>query len=263
MADLPVFYDRNWLDKASTLAVSSNDTDKARLYDRSSDPAWITSGENSDLTTSSIAVLFIEDGVAAMRTVDTVVLLGTNAKSGKVQYWTGAAWADVTGGAYSAVSTDYKVITFTGVAATGFRVLIDTTQTANQEKEVGELLLLTTLVTVASTWGPRTLDQSHEPVVLASDMADGGKDITLRPWAGSRTSRWRCRLRFEFISSTQADYFIDTLQPRAKVYVRPEPETRPERFYFVSVVEAALPEAYSNPNWKGAGYTVDLDLSEN
>lgn len=138
----------NWVTGDCTITVSSGDALKAYLYDQKPATQWISSG-SSDTTTETITIVFKNRyGTACNQTIDTVILNNTNGKAISVS--TSLAGTPTLLGTATGAAADI-VITGTAIECDTLIVSISTTQTANQEKTVGELKACLALFTAEAT----------------------------------------------------------------------------------------------------------------
>jgi hypothetical protein len=113
---------------------------EAYLYDQKQATQYL--GEyDSDATSEFIDIVFKNwQGAEVERTINRLVLLNHNIKAMTAYSWDGAAWQAIAGGALAANTAANNIVEFTAsVATTRLRVKLDTTQTANQFKAIGEL----------------------------------------------------------------------------------------------------------------------------
>lgn len=263
MADEPIFYGRNWIDRFAAITPDSGAAVVGRIYDQDDSLLWSSSGDNSDAVNSTIEVDFLDEaGVAATRQIDTIVFQGWNVKSGKVQYWNGSAWTDIGGAAtFSGQAASYLVISGLNVSTQKLLFTFSTTQTANQEKTVGEILALQTLFGAVSSRGFRLLSQSWIPAVNKAAMLDKGLAFASVRWAGARTRRWSAKVQLPAFTSVNVDSFFSSVIDNQTFYVCPEPAQRPDRFYFCTHVGGTPSHGYLS-QYKAAGETMAVDLLE-
>lgn len=138
------FYSKNRIDDDSTLtATSANTALFANLYDNDDNTNLISLGSD-DLTPEAWEIEF-----SGQRTIDSIHISNHNIKSGKIEYWDGAAWDDVSPTiSWSANTATSNIFSFTKVSTTKIRLTMDTTIVADAEKSVGELRALDLIGTV-------------------------------------------------------------------------------------------------------------------
>lgn len=131
--------------EAVLVTMSSSTSLRDYIRDRRRDTRWISSGSN-DATQESITI-----DLGASYAIDRLILVKHNFKAFNAQYWTGAAWAhfanvvtkegtqsNITETAATKTTSYYE---FTEVTTQKVRIQVDTTQAANAEKYVQEVVV--------------------------------------------------------------------------------------------------------------------------
>ena len=96
------FLSKNYVSGDDTINVSSGSLVKARLYDQKYNIVWSSASETTETGYGTyIEIVFYEGSNAINRTYDTIVLQGINLKKFKLQNYTGGAYADIAGAAYT------------------------------------------------------------------------------------------------------------------------------------------------------------------
>jgi len=165
-------YSQNRLDKFCAIELPNGGSGSANLYDN--DPATIyqSSGSN-DSTTENVRFIFKDAaGNAVGRDFDSVILLNTNVKSLTAAY-------------YDPIYQGYKVLSLSpaslsasnGILAcspdenpTAVVLNLQTTQTADQEKKIGEVKLVKKLLTLDALSSFKRKDDAKSGSMR---MADG------------------------------------------------------------------------------------------
>ena len=194
----PTFLSKNYLTADCTINVSSGSAVKQYAYDQKKVTVWKSSGETDEDGdySCSYEVLFYEGSVATARTIDTIVLQGINLKKFKIQYWTGAAYADIAEAVYTTnAASSLRIKLASSVSTLKLNVVMDTTIVAGEEKEIGELwAMLETYELV----GPRMK-------VSQSDYKDGGQYYLasgkLESWL--LFNKYSGQFVFDFLTDTQ------------------------------------------------------------
>jgi len=130
------FFKDNVLDENATYSFTSANTSLSKyLYDNNLDTKLTSSGSD-DLTPEVFLITF-----SSAKTIDRIFVGNHNIKSGKIEYWDGAAYVDFTNDAisWSANTANHNYFTFDSVSTERIRLTMDTTQTADAEKYVGQL----------------------------------------------------------------------------------------------------------------------------
>jgi len=258
MSDYPVFCGPNAVNENSKITVSSGDAVKYRLYDRDYNTLWKTAGQNSDGSTASVEILFQENAVDALKNIDTVILQNCNAVSAIVEFYTGSVWGSaVTLNAVNRIGISLKA-QFAVKQAYGIRITFSQTQVPNQEKQIGEVWALETLLVASKGF------YSYEPVFSATDistqMMDGGVKTALVKWSGDRVTRWGASLSFAGLSQAEADALL-AVYSLGEFVVYPEPDALPQAIYSVSALKDSLSCGYVSKS-KSGGLTVSFKAVE-
>lgn len=130
------FFKDNVIDENGTFTLTSaNQNLTSYLYDNNLMTQLISVGSD-DVTPEVWEIEF-----ASSKTIDRIFVGNHNIKAGKIEYWTGAAWDDFANDAiaWSNNTDDHSYFEFDSVSTTKIRLTMDTTQTANAEKVVGQL----------------------------------------------------------------------------------------------------------------------------
>lgn len=258
MSDYPVFYGPNAVNENSAISVSGGDAVKYRLCDRDYNALWKTAGQNSDASTAYVEILFQENGVNALKTLDTVILQNCNAVSAVLEFYTGSVWGNpVTLTAANRTGISLKA-QFSARQAYGLRISFSQTQVPNAEKQLGEVWALETLLAVSKGF------YSYEPGFSATDistqMIDGGVKTALVKWSGDRVTRWSAGLAFAGLTQSEADTLL-AIYSLGEFVLYPEPEALPQAIYAVSALKDSLSCGYVSKS-KSGGLTVSFKAVE-
>jgi|GEM_PF-2692387 len=258
MSDYPVFCGPNAVNENSRITVSGGDAVKYRLYDRDYNAFWKTAGQNSDGSTASVEILFQENGVDALKTIDTVILQNCNALSAVVEFKSPLGWGDaVTLNAANRISISLKG-QFAAKQAYGLRITFSQTQTPNQEKQIGEVWALETLL--VSSKGFYSYEPGFSATDISTQMMDGGVKTALVKWSGDRVTRWGASLAFAGLSQAEADALL-SIYSLGNFVIYPEPDALPQAIYAVSALRDSLSCGYVSKN-KSGGLTVSFKAVE-
>lgn len=163
------------VDQSNTITISTGTTED-NLYDFDRDTKWQSVGSN-DITTETVTVTF-----TSAQTISRIMLLQMNFDTFNVQYLNGSTWTDftnvydetasgsavygtavygtgtygggnvMTGIHFSGNTDTTKYFEFDSVSTTQIRIQINTTITANAEKEMVELYIGTETGTFVEDW---------------------------------------------------------------------------------------------------------------
>ncbi|MFW9821368.1 MAG: hypothetical protein ACFFE4_00440 [Candidatus Thorarchaeota archaeon] len=130
------FFKKNVIDSDASFSFTSANTNLASyLYDRDNSIQLSSSGSN-DSTPEVWEITF-----ASTKTIDRVLVLNHNIKSGELKYWTGAAWASFTSAiSWSGNSATHNYYEVTQVSTLKLQLTMNTTIVADAEKSVGQLI---------------------------------------------------------------------------------------------------------------------------
>jgi len=258
MSDYPIFYGPNAVNENSLITVSSGAAVAYRLYDRDYSTVWKTSGQTSGSSAATEEILFQENGVAALKTLDTVILQNCNAVTAVLEFKLSGGW----GGAITLTSANRAGISlkaaFTAKQAYGLRITFSSTQTANQEKQIGEVWALRTLF--APQKGFYSYEPAFTPITISTDTLDGGVKTALVKWSGDRVTRWSANLAFAGLSQAEADTLLAVCALGGFV-LYPEPDTLPQAIYEVSASGDSVSCGYIS-KVKSGGLSVGFKAEE-
>lgn len=252
----PKIYTRNYVDDQCDITVSSGDAFKTRLRDRDKDSQWVSDGENSDATESSVQVDFKEGGDDVERTINRVILVNHNLEDPIAEYWDGDSWESLDSETDLTEST--TIFTFNDVATQKIRIRNSQTQTTNEEKAIGELIACELLLAFSqdlTQYEVSHVDKSYEVM-----LADGGIHKTYNKNSLNRVEKYEARVSFEFL--TQAEIVtLQSIKSTGRSFLwHPETTQRPDEIYEV-LWRNPLRYRYQS-SYKGAGYRMEMELRE-
>ena len=140
------FYGLNAIDSDTSFTFTSASTANCTyLYDNERTPVLTSVGSND----ATPEVWEFDFGVDV--TFDSIYIDNHNIKAGKIEYWTGAAWADFsTPISWSGNADTTNYYEFTELTKQKVKLTMDTTQVVDAQKTVGELRVLSEIGTLAS-----------------------------------------------------------------------------------------------------------------
>jgi hypothetical protein len=250
----PKIYSKNYVSSDCTFTLSHSGT-SAKLYDRDVATLYQTSGANSDVTDATIVIDFKEGSTSVTRTIDTCILLGHNLKAWELEYWNGSAYVSIQ--SLSALSNNYSVISFSQVSTTKIRLTLKSTQTVNQEKQIGELIVA--LQTLAFSQELETYDQDVRQKAVEIPLADGSIHRTFVMWTSYRSTKYQARARFSYLTSAEIVTLYALRDSGASFLWHPESTSRPDQIFYVQWVTGRLRYATA---YKGAGHQIEMELKE-
>lgn len=255
----PRFFTRNFLNVNCDITVSSGDAFKHRLYDKDKNSTWVTSGENSDATESSVIVVFKEGEDELERTIDTVILLNHNLEDPILEYWNGSAWTsldsetDLTSG----VAT---VMEFNAVVTSRIRVRNSQTITTNQEKFIGELIACAVQLEFANDLNElAAYDVSVAQKSFEIMLGDGSTHRTTVKHSPNRSSKFQTRIRVDYVEEEDLETLIAIRDAGSAFLFQPESTSRPDEVYLCHLYSFSYKYVSTS---KAAGFQISLDIRE-
>ena len=171
MSHNPIFLRKNRLDLDSDLQLSATQGNEfiSSIRTKSNDLAWITTGSrDADGTTVEIDLLDPFE-------INIAILTSHNFKSYTLSYFEERtrAWVELVGLTDNASSTTWHM--FQNVSASKWKLQIQSTQTPNDEKRLGRLIL--TDVLGQFTYSPVIKNPIHETGKIVKKMLSGKRSI--------------------------------------------------------------------------------------
>ena len=244
----PIFLSSNYLRLSTAIiTVSTGSSSKSKLYDRDKNTQWSSVGSNDTITES------IEVDFGVSKQIDTLLLQNINLKNFKLQYWTGSAWADVTGVAETTWANNYYYKEFTAITTQKVKLLMYSTQTANQEKKVGEMWVMLKKYEIPD---PNTFKFKPENIEINGYYRLG--DGTQESWYIK--SKWSNKIPFEYLSQSVTDSLKSIYDEHSAFTIYPEPIEKPSECYEVNWTSKW--NAYYVDTIKGNGYNLDMNVEE-
>lgn len=264
----PIFLSKPYLNtdafNAGAIVVSSGDAFKHRVFDLVRSTQWVTQGENSDAVASTYQSKLYDGSTVSARDVDFIGLYNVNLKNFKLQYrLSGGAWATFPGMDYSVGTADFSstdllvplnaVVTFDELLLTCYA-----TQTANQEKAVGGLIVAK--MTFQPSRGLATYSRAPQDTVITVQMGDGSLDETTILRGDDGFSFERSQLSFLGITQADMDSF-DALRGDGFLFV-PEPGNRPQDIFLCRVSPGSYRKQYLSLSRVPAMYSLSFGVEE-
>ena len=133
-------YGENFINADCGYTFLSGSTLESYLYDQKPASQWSSSGSD-DTTEETIEIVFKNwQGAEVTRTIDTLILLNHNIKSGGADSWSGTAWVEIASAAISDNDEDNLIIDLSASVSTSrIRFRLNTTMVENAEKVIGEV----------------------------------------------------------------------------------------------------------------------------
>lgn len=155
------------------------------IRNRNNRSAWLTTGSNDAANTQ------LDVDLGDEQLIDTIVLIKHNFKAFTIQYWNGAAYTDFSTAINETINTDEtSYFTFTEVSTSKLRLIITGTQTADEDKELYQMLALETEGQLTA-W-PQIKTPRHAGERKTTTMLSGKRNIT------EQIGRFSCQLRVDY-----------------------------------------------------------------
>lgn len=252
----PVIYTKSYVSSDDLFSVSSGPTAIANIYDRDVDSKWSSSGANSDLTDVTIDVTFYEGSVAVSRTIDRLILLNHNIKAYDVYYWDGSAfqsWLAVSGAAEA-----NSVKTLGSQTISKARLVLHTTQAANQEKYIGEMVFCALQLDIGQDLFDYQVE--YQQNVRDARGGDGSYQRKVKPWSPNRFEKYAARCSFQLIPKATLDSLLGIKKTGQPFLWQPESSARPDQLFLVTWLD---PIRYRYVDqYKTAGFEVEFSVQE-
>jgi hypothetical protein len=161
------FYDNNTINVEATYTfTSATNSLSFFLYDENRLNKLTSLGSN-DSTDEVYQINYSES-----KTFDAIHIDNHNVKAGKIEYWNGSSWMNFsTPITYSGETESTHFHIFNSVSTTAIRLTMNTTQTVNSEKYVGQLRAISLLGEVSSN--PSEFDPNFYQKRTLNETATG------------------------------------------------------------------------------------------
>lgn len=250
----PAFLTRNYLNRhannAGDLSVSTGSATRHRLFDMDPLSRWQSAG-SSDATTETIEFGLWIPGARTSHDVEYILFQNHNIKGLTVELsnTNGASWTTVFSN--TTLAEENTRIVLVSTAADRVRITMTTTQTANEEKAVGDII-----VCGASFQPGPMFEYKMEPQRVqqkTAKMADGSLRGQLIGRSDASFHFWAAKCSFLM---DPADYGTAALFAAAMLTFRefglqglqfvfmPEPGDRPEEAYLCRVRPGTYNDSY-------------------
>lgn len=253
----PLIFTKNYVSEDDVITISHGDDTAAYLYDRDNDSKWISDGANSDITTVTIEIVFYERSVAISRAIDRLLLINHNWKAWRFYYWDGAAWQLITSQTVDASTT--RLVTFSQQTTSKVKFEIDSTQSVNAEKYVGEIIVAALQLDLGQEMDD--YDPAYTEKSSVIDLGDGGFHKMVSRWTPNRSQRYKAKVIFKNVSEANRLIFKAIAISREPFLWYPESTYRPTDIYFVHWNNTWTGDKYTIPA-KPAGVDIFMELQE-
>ena len=262
----PAFFGPNLFnrhaDKASDLTATTGNILRHRLYDMDPRSRWISAGSD-DTIEETIEFGLWQPGMQTAVDFDYVSFLNHNIKEMTLERSIddGLNWTSVYTSAAIATA-NAQISSASLLSADRFRARMLKTQTANDEKRVGGIILAKLLL--QPSMGMKTY-QRHPPTIghKTALMADRSKRRARLFRSDASFSFFSASLSFVGVGETELDafreIFLHGIEPFLFV---PEPGRRPQEAYLCEVTPNTYSDNYMQIGVPEAGSVVAFDVEE-
>lgn len=145
------------------------------MLNRNNDSGWATTG-STDAATTTMVVTINEE-----LDFDTIVLVGHNLKSFTLKYWNGSAWTDFSTAVNETTNTkDTNLFQFNNVTSAQIQLVINGTQTADEDKIIRQLIVTRKIESGAFEGWPILQKPSVDLSRKAIETISGKSKVTQR-----------------------------------------------------------------------------------
>jgi len=259
----PAFLTRNYLNRhannAGDLTVSTGSATRHRLFDMDPLSRWQSAG-SSDATTETIEFGLWLPGARTSHDVEYILIQNHNIKGLTVEgsNTNGASWTTV----FSSTTLDEKNtrIVLVSTAMDRIRITMTTTQTANAEKAIGDIIIC------GASFQPGPMfEYKPEPFRVqqkTAKMADGSLRGQLIGRSDASFHFWAAKCAFimdpenygttALFDAAMDDFREFGLQGKQFVFM-PEPGDRQDQAYFCRVRPGTFNDSYIRPSQAHGG----------
>lgn len=263
----PLFLSRNYIngdaDDQGAITCSSGNSFRHRIYDMDRGSYWSSLGSD-DATVESITAGLYQGSVQADRTIDFIALMGINLKRFKLEYSAddGANYSVVPGADYSAAdfSSDNLILSLSSpITANKIRLIMYSTQTANAEKQVSDMIAA--LLTIQTTDTFSDYDPLETPNIKDVKMADGTIDFGVVRRSDDSFVMFSAQVEWEFMSLADKESLRAIYKSGQPFLFMPEPGDSPDEIYLCRFKPGSFKTPYTI-KYRGAGFSVKATIEE-
>lgn len=223
------------------------------IRNRNNRSAWLTTGSTDAANTT------LEIDWGDSQSIDNIVLVKHNFKAFTIQYWNGSAYTDFSTAINESTNADNTTnFSFTEVSTAKIKIIITGTQTADEDKELYQLLAFKQEGQL-NAW-PKITNPRHAGERKVSTMLSGKRNVL------QQIGRFSCSLKVEYWKNDADLTLIEKLYFNRRpmfMWLCGGDETqfttvrqgfRLEDFYLVRPTNDYVPK------WYGDVYTTGQDL---
>ncbi len=263
----PIFFGRPCVNndayKAGGILASSSQSLVHRVYQMDPSAQW-PSAAADDTVVDTITVTFFLGSGTANNSIDSFFLFNTNLKNFLVEYndtvlgWTTVAGMDYSIGTADFALSDLVIILGAAVIASGVRITMYRTQTANAYKLVGSFQC------ALSTFQP-----SRPPMKILSrymqqrrdvQLADGTIDYSYLMWSDNSYTLTDFEIEYELMPAADKALFDSVFFAAMGTFLYYSEPGDDVRSLYVSTLQPGSYQPAYQSGWKGNGYKIPMYL---
>lgn len=256
------FFDRSYSDITRidigeiTVTIDSGDALKELMFNRRRSDKWESSGAASDSTDVVLEIDFLTN-----RTISDLILIDTNLKDFKLDYWTGATFSNVF--TETANTSSFYQNSFTPQVTTKIKFTMSKTIVADQEKEIAEFII--TGLIGQLEFRPLA-QQRNKANVMENNMINGKSKFVFNETQHAFNLQVRNytnindRILYQTIRDLKDSFLIWLSGGDITQFSHPDEGYRLEDIYLVNRVNAPSPQ-YTG-NYYKAGTNLDILVKE-
>lgn len=262
----PVFLTKNYVNRdvilaGGVLTATSMQALVERVVDMDPYATWNSGGSN-DTVTETIDIALYEGVTQVLRSdIALIALLNINFKTFTIQL------SDDNGSSFHTTYTvsnhaaaQYVLDLSAGVKSANFvRITATTTQTANEEKVLGTVVVAGLVhQMVADPVHPMSRTTSFNVKVLT--MADGSENISYIKRSAASFEFYAATFKFEYVTDAELLIFRALRREYPTFLFYPEPYEKPGEIFLCRF--NGTPKTQNSDYFKGAGYDLQFDVKE-
>lgn len=252
----PIIYTKNYVSADDTFTSSHGSTFIDRMYDRDKRSFWVSSGANDDATEMTMEIVFYEGDNAVDRAIDRCIILNHNLKDPTIEYWDGDSWETFATG--STLTTANNIFTSTERTCSKVRIRCSTTQVADAEKYMGEVIFCKVQQDIGielSSYTPVWRQISREVM-----SADGTLNRSVIKHSQYRSEKYEAKAQIRFMTTTLLETMRRIKDSGVAFLWQPESTSQIDEIYLVHWI-GGFRWRYAS-DYKGAGVILEMDLKE-
>lgn len=248
----PKFYTPNSVTPDSTFTSSHGDDFIERICDWDRDSQFVSDGADDDATEFTLDIQF-ELGLAL---ITRAILINHNLKDPTLEYWDGLTFQTFATGV--ALTDSNTIFTNAGLTTNRFRIRCSTTQVADAEKEIGELIICQQAIEVAQDFVSFMPTSRVEESQMK--MADGSLHRAVFKHSVNRSEKYEANFSFNFLTANEVNSMRRFKESGVAFVVQPESVTRPDEIYYCHWIGPFKPKYMTTK--KDAGFTIEMQVKE-